>query len=461
MPHKITILKYIKFLPVIAFLFIGPQTLHAQKVKIDGVAVVIGKNIVLDSDISKFQEEVKRSSEGKVTFTDCEMLEELMQQKLLSHHAVIDSVTVTDAEVNAKVERSIQYFTQQLGSLDKVIKSYGFNDLDDLKGELYSVQKENILIEKEQLKITEKVDVTPEEVRLYYNGLKDAGELPEFTAEVELAQIVLKAEPSKEEVDRVIATLNEIKKEIEDGASFKMKAVINSQDPGVVQNGGKYPITKESNFIKEFKEMAFSLEVGEISEPFKSNFGYHIMQLHEIKGNTRVASHILMKPSIPDSKLKETQRKLEEIKQDIKDGKITFEDAVKKYSEDKASKNNGGLILNPYTGESKFDLTRMDPAFYARVNDLKTGEMTDVFYDESSTGEKMYKFILMRERTDTHTADIVEDYVKIQDLALKKKKEEIIEKWSKDKIKDTYIKISKDHASCKFKKNWKKEINNK
>ncbi|QOD61797.1 peptidylprolyl isomerase [Polaribacter haliotis] len=461
MPHKTTILKYIKFLPIIAFLLISSQTLHAQKVKIDGVAVVVGKNIVLDSDIAKFKQEVELRSEGKITFTDCEMLEELMQQKLLSHHAVIDSVTVSDAEVNAKVDRSIQYFTQQLGSIDKVIKSYGFNDLDDLKGELYNVQKENALIEKEQLNITEKVDVTPEEVRLYYNGLKDAGELPEFTAEIELAQIVLNAEPTKEEVDRVIASLNAIKKEIQDGASFKMKAVINSEDPGVVQNGGRYPITKESNFIKEFKEMAFSLEVGEISEPFKSNFGYHLMQLHEIKGNTRVASHILMKPLIPDSKLKETQDKLEEIKQEIKDGKISFEDAVKKYSEDKDSKNNGGLILNPYTGESKFDLTRMDPAFYARVNDLKTGEITDVFYDESGNGEKMYKFILMKERTDTHTADIVNDYVKIQDLALKKKKEEIIEKWSKDKIKDTYIKISEDHAKCKFKKNWKKEINNK
>ncbi|QTD38382.1 peptidylprolyl isomerase [Polaribacter batillariae] len=460
MLHKTTILKYIKFLPIIAFLLIGSQTVHAQKEKIDGVAVVVGKNIVLDSDIEKFKQEVKLRSEGKVTFTDCEMLEELMQQKLLSHHAVIDSVTVSETEINGSVDRSVQYFTQQYGSLDKVIKAYGFNDLDDLKGELYKVQKENLLIEKEQQKITEKVDVTPEEVRLYYNGLKDAGELPEFAAEVELAQIVLKAEPSQEEIDRIIAELKQLKKEILDGASFRMKAVINSNDPSVTQNGGRMEVTKESNFIKEFKEVSFSLEEGEISEPFKTAFGYHIIQLHKIKGNTRIVSHILLQPKVPDSKLKETQDKLEKIKQDIKDGTITFEEAVKKYSEDKASKNNGGLILNPFTGESKFDLTRMDPAFYARVNDLKKGEMSDVFYDETREG-KMYKFILMKERTDTHTADIVEDYVKIQDLALNKKKEETIEEWSKEKIKDTYIKISEDHAICKFKKNWKKEIKNK
>lgn len=459
MPQKTIILKYTKLL-IIAIIFVATTfKVNAQKIKIDGVAVVIGKNIVLDSDIEKFKQEVEIRSEGKITISNCEMLEELMQQKLLSHHAVVDSVTVSDAEINQKVERSIQFFTQQYGSLDKVISAYGFNDLDDLKSELYNVQQENTLVEKEQLKITEKVDVTPEEVRLYYNGLKEKGELPEFAAEIELAQIVMNAEPTKEENDKIIAQLIKIRQDILDGSSFKMKAIINSQDPGVTQNGGKYPVTKESNFIKEFKEMAFSLDKGQISMPFKSDFGYHIMQLHEIKGNTRIASHILMQPEIPEARLKETQLKVEEIKRDIQEGKLTFEEAVKKYSDDKESKNSGGLIINPYTGESSFDLTRMDPALYARVNDLKKGEFTDVFYDEQRGGEKMYKFLLMKERTDTHTADLVEDYVKIQELALKKKKEEIIEKWSKDKIKDTYIKLGEDYKKCVFNKNWKKETN--
>lgn len=459
MPQKTIILKYTKVL-IVAIIFVATAfKVNAQKIKIDGVAVVIGKNIVLDSDIEKFKQEVEIRSEGKITISNCEMLEELMQQKLLSHHAVVDSVTVSDAEINQKVERSIQFFTQQYGSLDKVISAYGFNDLDDLKSELYNVQQENTLVEKEQLKITDKVDVTPEEVRLYYNGLKEKGELPEFAAEIELAQIVMNAEPTKEENDKIIAQLIKIRQDILDGSSFKMKAIINSQDPGVTQNGGKYPVTKESNFIKEFKEMAFSLDKGQISMPFKSDFGYHIMQLHEIKGNTRIASHILMQPEIPEDRLKETQLKVEEIKRDIQEGKLTFEEAVKKYSDDKESKNNGGLIINGYTGESKFDLTRMDPALYARVSDLKKGEFTDVFYDETREGEKMYKFILMNDRTDTHTADLVEDYVKIQELALKKKKEEIIEKWSKDKIKDTYIKLGEDYKKCVFNKNWKKETN--
>ena len=459
MLHRTTISKYIKLSICTLFIaFLSLQT-SAQKIKIDGVAVVIGKNIVLNSDIDKFKQEVELRSEGKVKITDCEMLEELMQQKLMAHHAVVDSVTVVDAEISSRVERSISFFTQQYGNIEKVIKAYGFNDLDDLKKELATVQKENLLIEKEQQKINEKVDVTPEEVRLYYNGLKEKGELPQFPAEIELAQIVIKAKPTQEEIDRVIAKLNELKKQIEDGSSFKMKAIINSDDPGVTNNGGQYSVTKESQFIKEFKEMAFNLDVDQVSKPFKSPFGYHIMQLHAIKGNTRVASHILIQPNVPDEKLNEIKSEAEKIILEIREGKLTFAEAVKKYSNDEDTINNGGLIVNPSTGESKFDLTRMDPAFYARVSDLKKGEMTEPFYDEERTGGKMFKFILMKDRTDTHTADIIEDYVKIQQLALQKKKEETITKWSKEKIKDTYIKIGEGHNKCTFDKNWKKEVN--
>ena len=207
MQQKIIISKYIKISLLSAFFAFMNISTFSQKIKIDGVAVVIGKNIVLDSDIAKFKQEIEVRSEGKIKISDCEMLEELMQQKLLAHHAIIDSVTVSDAEISGRVDRSVQYFTQQYGSVDKVIKAYGFNDLDDLRKELYSVQKENILIEKEQQKITEKIDVTPEEVRLFYNGLKEKGELPEFSAEIELAQVVLNANPTKEESERVISNL--------------------------------------------------------------------------------------------------------------------------------------------------------------------------------------------------------------------------------------------------------------
>ena len=153
--------------------------------------------------------------------------------------------------------------------------------------------------------------------------------------------------------------------------------------PSETQNGGQYNITKDSQFIAEFKEMAFSMDkIGQVSKPFKSDFGYHIMQLQEIRGNMRVASHILMQPKIPESQLNETRAKAERIADDIKAGRITFEEAVEKYSDDLVTKNSDGLIVNPYTGESKFDLTRMDPALYARVAELEEGELTEVFFDQ-------------------------------------------------------------------------------
>ncbi|WP_253269476.1 peptidylprolyl isomerase [Tenacibaculum mesophilum] len=450
--------RTLKNISIVFTLFLaGLTTVNAQGTKVDGVAVVVGKNIVLDSDIDKFKQEVELRSEGKVKISDCEMLEELMQQKLLAHHAIIDSVTVSQSEIDSRVDRSIAFFTQEYGSEEKVVEAYGFNDVEDLKKELGRVQRENLLIEKEQQKITENIDVTPEEIRIYFKGLQDKGELPEIPAEVQLQQLVVKAEPTKEEKERVINKLKEIKKEIENGASFKLKAIINSEDPGVAQNGGKYVITKDSPFIKEFKETAFSLDVNQISEPIKSAFGYHILQLHKIKGNQREVSHILMQPEVSDEKLNETKEQIEKIVADIKEEKITFEEAVKKYSEDEETKNSAGIIMNPYTQEPTFELTRMPPELFARISELKKGNLSDIFYDETREGEKMYKVILLKDKTDTHKADLVDDYVRMQEFALAKKKEEEITKWTKDKIQETYLKLSNDYKKCTFKKDWKKE----
>ncbi len=455
MPSKIKTLKSTSLL--LTFL-LSTVLSTAQENKIDGVAVVVGKNIVLDSDIDKFKKEVELKSEGKITFTDCEMLEELMKQKLLAHHAIVDSVTVAQSEIDSRVDRSIAFFTNEYGSQEKVVKAYGFNDIEDLKKELGRVQKENVLIEKEQQKITSKIDITPEEVRVYYKGLKEKNELPEIPAEVELAQIVLYAEATEEENKRVIEKLKSVKKEIENGSSFELKAIINSEDPSVSQNKGNMgAITKDSPFIKEFKEAAFSLEEGEISEPIKTLFGYHIIKLHKIKGKERLVSHILMQPEIADKKLEETKKELTDLVKEINNKKLSFEEAARKYSEDKETKLSGGLLLNPYTGEHTFELTRMPPDLFGRISELKEGELSKIFYDETRTGEKMYKVMYIKRRTDNHTADLTKDYVRMQQLALVKKKEETIANWSKEKIEETYIKLGNEFKKCDFEKDWKKE----
>lgn len=457
MQYKTSTLKSIKFTPIFIFIFMMVTATQAQMNKIDGVDVVVGKNVVLNSDIAKFKLDLETRSEGKIKISDCEMLEQLMLQKLLSHHAVIDSVLVTEAEVSASVNRNLQYFEQQYGSVDNMVKVYGFNDLEDLRKELFSVEKENALVRKEQEKINEKIDITPEEVRIFFNGLKDKNELPEIQSEIEMQQIVLYAKPSEAENERIIKKLNDIKKDIEGGFSFRMKAILNSDDPSVAQNGGRFEVTKESQMVKEFKEVAFSLDIGEVSDPFKTAFGYHIIQLEAVKGKSRQVSHILIQPEIEEAKIKEVQNKITEIRKDILFNKITFDEAVKKYSEDKETKNSKGLIVNPYNNETRFDLTRMDPDLYARVINTKKGEITEPYFDETREGEKMYKIIFMKDRTDTHKADLVNDYVKVQTLALQKKKEENIMKWSKEKISDTYIKISETYSKCKFERNWRKE----
>ena len=427
-----------------------------KKIKLDGVASVIGKNIVLDSEVEAYKKQLEQQSEGKVEVTNCEMLEQIMDRKLLAHHAVIDSVVVSDAEVNTRVERKIAFFMQQLGSEERTYQYYGFDSMAEMRKEFIQIEKEATLIEKMQQKLTEKVDVTPEEVRSYYKSLEVKDNLPDFGAEVELAQIVLYANPSQDEIDRVVNQLKQIKKDVEGGDSFTMKAILYSEDPGVTQNKGAYTITRESQFVKEFKEAAFSLDEGEISEPFKSDFGYHILTVEKVKGKQRDTRHLLLQPKISDDELQQVKDTLVALRRDVLTLKMTFEEAVKKYSEDKDTKSNKGLLVNPQTSDTKFDLTRMDPALYARISTLKEGEISDVFYDETGEGEKMYKIILVKKKTPAHKANLSEDYVKIQDLALLKKKEETINKWAKEKINDTYVKINNEYRKCDFKNNWTK-----
>lgn len=444
-----------------AILMITLNTFSQERVKVDGVAVVVGKNIVLDSDIEKFRIEVEQQTEGKIKLTDCEMLEEIMTQKLLAHHAVVDSIQVSDARVAEQVERTVSSFAQQLGGIDKAVEFYGFNDETDLRKELGVIQREQMLIQGERESITENVSVTPDEVRTYYKNLEAEGNLPEFGSEIEISQIVIYAKPSEEEIKRVVDKLNKLKSDIENGSSMNMKAILHSDDPAAsgtgMGSGGAYSITRESGFVKEFKEVAFSLDEGQVSEPFKTDFGYHIVKVEKIKGQQIDLRHILIQPEIDDNKLKDAKETLEKLVDKLNDGTVSFEEAVKEFSEEKATKNNKGIIINPVTGDSRFELTRMDPTLYSRVSGLKVGETTAPFYDETREGEKMFKIINLKSKTEPHTANYIDDYVKIQTLALQKKKEETIEKWAKDKIADTYIKLNGDKADCTFDKNWKKQ----
>ncbi len=441
---------------MIAILACGLQMGAQEKLKIDGVATVVGDNIVLDSEIDAFKQELIQQSGGEIEISDCEMLEQIMNRKLLAHHAVIDSVDVNEGEIQQQVQRKTDYFTQQLGSTEKMLELYGFDNMKDLKDELYRVEKEGLLIEKMQQQLTSDIDITPEEVKRYFISLESEGNLPEIGAEIELSQIVMNIEPSKEQVQKTIDRLKEIKKEVEDGGNFKMKAILYSDDPGVTQNSGFYSIERNSPFVKEFKEAAFSMEEGEISQPFKSDFGYHILMVDKIKGKQRDVYHILMQPKADDAVEERVSDSLSKYRKQILKLEITFGEAVIRYSQDKDTRMSKGVLMNPVSADTHFDLTRMDPELYAKVSNLKEGEISEVFRDETRQGLKMYKILLLKSRTEAHTADLVQDYVKIMELALQKKKTESIEKWSEEKIMDTYVNINDVYTSCEFKSNWVK-----
>lgn len=451
-------IKVMKKILVFTFICIGFGLNAQQKIKVDGVATVVGKNIVLDSEIDAFKQEMIQQSGGKIEMTDCEMLEQIMNRKLLAHHAVIDSIVVSEAEIQSSVQRKLDYFTQQLGSTEKMLELYGFDTMKELKDELYRVENEGLLISKMQQKLTESVDITPEEVKRYYRSLDEENNLPEIGTEIELAQITLVLKPSEKEVKRVIDRLMEIKKEVDEGANFKMKAILYSDDPGVTQNDGFYSIQRNSPFVKEFKETAFSLDEGDISKPFKSDFGYHILKVEKVKGEQRDVRHLLIQPKIDDSTIAKTKELLTNYRDSILKLKYTFEDAVERYSEDKETRMSKGIIMNPQTGDTHFELTRMDPDLYARVNSLKEGEISEVFYeDDPRKGLKQFKIILLKSKTDAHTANMSIDYVKIKNSALEKKKIELIEEWANDKISDTYIKINESYFDCTFNSNWAKK----
>ena len=465
MPFKTRYMKNTnKYLALILVVLFTTITTAQKRKKIDGVAAVVGENIVLESDISKYIFELEQSGEDVKKYSNCNILEQMMQQKLLAHQAAVDTTLVADAAtVKPSVTQKMDYFLQQLGSEEKVLKMYGFDNLEDLEKELTRIEIESTLVGMMRNKVVSSVNVTPDEVRSYFNSLKMENELPEFPTEVKIAQIIMKVKPSEEEIERVTSKLNELRLQIQDGANMKMKAILNSDDPGVTQNGGLYTVMRDSPFIKEFKDMAFSLDEGQVSEPFESDFGYHILKVEKIKGQQLDVRHILIQPKISDKQKEAISMKLDSIRADIKARKITFEEAVKKYSQDKETNKNNGILLNPYTNESTFKLSgeqfmRAFPALHSKIFNLKKGELSEVFYDETREGEKMFKLVLLKDKIEGHKAEFDKDYVKIQKLALSKKRQKELDKWIADNIDKTFIKISEQYKDCEFENNYKKKI---
>ena len=433
-------------------------TLAKNARKIDGVAAVVGDYIILDSDIDKAFLQLQAQGVNTDDIEKCELFGKLLEDKLYAHHAVQDSIPVSDAEIRKNVDYQVQQFLQQTnGSMEKLLEFYKKEDEKSFRDEMFEINKANQLAAKMQSKIVEEIEITPEEVRAFYNKIPE-DERPTFGTELKVAQIVAEPKVSEKEKQRVIDRLKQFKADIiENGASFRSKAVLYSDDPGSASKGGKYTLNrKQPRMVKEFRQVAFALQEGEISEPFESDFGYHIITLEKIRGQEYDVAHILLIPQVSSEAVKEAKERLEKTRKRIVDGDISFADAAREISDEKETKNDGGQLINPTTQDYNFELTRMDPELYAQIQNLKDDELSLVLREEDRNRKVKFKILKVTDRVDEHEADYARDYMKIKELALEEKKIDAIEKWQKEKILDTYIKISGENRSCEFSGNWLK-----
>lgn len=427
-----------------------------QKKRVDGVIATVGDYIILDSDIDKAYLELSSQGNSIKDITRCQMLGKLLEDKLYAHQAIQDSIVVKDEEVKEKMNEQLSYMVEQLGSMEKVVQYFKKSNEDEFRTELFDIIKMNKLTSEMQKKVVDAIEITPEETRSFFKKIPES-ELPVFGAEMEVAQIIVNPIIAESEKQRVITRLKEIKAEVLAGSSFKTRAVIYSDDRGSAANGGFYKINRKTQFVKEFKDVAFSLGEGEVSEPFETEFGYHIIMVEKIKGQEVELRHILMMPKVSDQSLKDAKEKITLIKKRIEDKEITFAEAARTLSDEKETRANGGILINPKTQDTHFDLTKMDPTLYSEVSNLKDNEISNPIVDEDPKGGKKYKILTITNRINEHPADYGKDYIKIKDIALKEKQINAIGKWTEEKIKETYIKINNEYQNCEFTNQWVKK----
>ena len=447
-----------KTITTIILLAIYSLGIAQDKTKIDGVAAVVGESVILDSDIARMKQEFAMKKVDVSLLTDCMLLGKVMEDKLYVHQAIQDSLEVSDEEVRQKAKQQISYIKEQTGSLEEALKFYGMENEVQLQEELKTLLKDQMLASRMQQKIVGDIEITPEEVRQFFNAIpKDS--LPEFDATVSIAKLVIQPKAPKEEVDKVIQKLKEIKAEVIAGADFKIKAILYSQDPGSANNGGFYTMNRKTPFVKEFKDVAFSLEEGEISEPFETDFGWHIIKIDKIKGQELELRHILLIPKVTDATLQEAKTKIEGLYEKITSGKVSFDAAAREFSDDKDSKHNGGLLIDPSTGDSEFEITQMNPALYKKIVGLKEGEVSKPEFSIDQTNKKQFEMYSVIKKTPAHKASFTKDYVKIKAFALQEKQGREVKKWMAETIEKTYVKVTDDYRDCKFESKWIKENN--
>ena len=309
-----------------------------------------------------------------------------------------------------------------------------------------------------QTTIIEEIEITPEEVKNFFDNIPRY-DLPVFGTELEISQIVVKPDVGDDDKKKIIDRLETIKNDIVvNGSSFATKAILYSQDTGTRPMGGKMTLDrKKPRTVKEFRDVAYRMKEGQVSDPFETEFGWHILQIEKIRGQEIDVRHILLIPEVSSYALIEAKNKIDLIRERITSKEISFEEAAKLFSDEKTTKNNGGVLINPTTGNTRFELTKIDPVLFNQIQRLNDNEISAPLLEEDRIGNKSFKLIKISNRFDEHVADYSKDFLKIKELALKEKQLNKIQDWMIEKIEQTYISINQDNRDCNFANKWLKK----
>ncbi|SHE79520.1 periplasmic chaperone for outer membrane proteins SurA [Mariniphaga anaerophila] len=438
------------------FAIFATNSVFAQDKVVDQIVAVVGGNIVLKSDIEKMY--MDQQAQGITSDGDmkCEILENFLIDKLLVAEAELDTlIEVTDSQVNQQMDGQIQMYVAHFGS-ENAVESFFKKPIADIKAEMRLVIRDQLLSSQMRNKIIQDITVTPSEVRQFFRTLPEE-EVPIIPTQYEYAQITMRPEIELEEENRVKAELRELKKRIEGGSSFAAMAVLYSEGPSA-GNGGEIGYLGRAQLDPEYAAAAFNLRGDKVSNVVKSEFGYHIIQLIDRRGDKVNTRHILMTPKVSPEAKELAVSRLDSLANLIRKEEISFAQAAARFSSDKNTRNNGGLAINPNTLSSKFTLEELEGNVSKVVSTLKIGEISDPIETvDSESRQSVYTIIKMVDKIEGHKANLQNDYQQLSDLFLAKKREETLQKWIADKQAQTYIRIDNTYANCNFEfDNWVK-----
>ena len=416
--------------------------------KVDGIIAKIDNHVILKSDLEfNYLQYLAQSKQQPNEQLKCEILRSLVQDKLLLARAEVDSVVVDEAMVTDQLNRRVEYLTAQVGGVERLEQYYN-KSVRQLKDELRKTVKEQMIMEKMQQEIAGKVTVTPKEIKKYFNAIPQDS-LPYFSSEVELGEIVKYAQVSKQQKQAAREQLEAIRQRILAGEDFATLAKKYSQDPGSAQAGGELGFFKKKELVPEYEAAALRLEPGQISNVIESQFGFHLIQMIERKGQEFNTRHILIKPATATVDVEETITELDSIRTLILNDSLTFAKAAKEFSDDKNSKDSGGMITSRATGSMYIPMDQVDPAIFFVIDTMQVGEISEPVPFKTEDGKEAARIIYLKSKSKPHLANLQDDYQKIATAALNEKKGKAIESWFRKNFDTVYIEIDPEYQDCK------------